>query len=92
MKTYLISYDINSPRKAEVYQKLGDYTRAYGTWAKPLESLWLIKTDRDITIVRDQLLNLCDQNDQILVIDVTDKTWATFGIDKEVINWMQNNL
>jgi len=92
MKTYLIAYDINSPKTDEVYQRVSDYIKSYGNWAKPLESLWLIKTDRDLSIVRDQLLNLCDQNDEILVVDITGDGWATFGIDSEVTDWMKNKL
>lgn len=91
MKTFLISYDLLNKSIFD-YSKLIEYIKSYGTWAKPLESFWLIKTDKDIGIVRDELRVKVSTNDKIVVMDVTNVNWATLSISKEVTDWMTENL
>lgn len=91
MKTFLISYDLLNKSIFD-YAKLIEYIKTYGSWAKPLESFWLIKTDLDIASVRDELKTKTASNDKIIVMDVTNVNWATYNISKEVTDWMENDL
>lgn len=91
MKTFLISYDLlNKP--IYDYSRLITYIKSYGAWAKPLESFWLIKTNKDIATVRDEIKSVVSANDKIIVMDVTSVNWATFNISKEVTDWMNEDL
>jgi hypothetical protein len=92
MKTYLISYDLGVPETSDDYKKLIDYIKSYGTWAKPLYSVWFIKTDKSVSLVRDEIKNETDSNDKTLVIDVSEANWATSGVKKEVTGWMKEHL
>lgn len=92
MNTLLISYDLGGPESIEDYKILFDYFNSYGTYAKPLYSLWFIKTDKDVSIVRDELSRITDWNDKFIVLDVTDDDWSTRGIPKKVTDWMQRHL
>jgi hypothetical protein len=74
------------------YSKLIEYIKSYGTWAKPLESFWLIKTTKDATTIRDEIQSKTSSNDKIVVMDVTNINWATSSVSKEVIDWMQKNV
>lgn len=91
-KTYLISYDLRIPETSEDYQRLIKHIKSYSKWAKPLKSVWFIKTSRSVAEVRDDLNKQIDSNDGILVIDVTSAAWGTTGISKEVTDWMKENL
>lgn len=92
MKTYLISYDLRVPETSEDYRRLIAYIKTYDYYAKPLLSLWFIKTSKTVTTVRDEIKSATDSNDRILVIDVTGANWATDGVTKENTAWMKSNI
>lgn len=90
MKTFLISYDLINKTRND-YSKLIEYIKSFGTWAKPLESVWLINTDMEAVDVVNQIRALTYLNDKILVIEVT-RDWASFNISNDVTEWMRNNI
>ena len=92
MNTYLISYDLGLPETYDDYKILMQYIKSYSRWAKPLQSVWLIKTDKTVSQVRDEIRDRVDSNDKVLVIDVTNANWGTYHVSKEVTDWMKNNL
>jgi hypothetical protein len=92
MKTLLISYDLGVPETSEDYKKLIEYIKSFGTWAKPLYSVWFIKTDKTCTQVRDEIKVKTDRNDKTLVMEVTGADWASLHLTKEVTDWMKTNL
>ncbi len=91
MKTYLISYDLIRPESSPEYTRLINLIKTAVTWAKPLESLWLIKSHLSSTDIINQLRAVTDANDKILIIEVTND-WASFNLSKEVIDWMRAGL
>ena len=92
MNCYLISYDLGVPETSEEYKKVINYIKGYKTWAKPLYSLFFIKTNKTVATVRDELQKLTDSNDKILVINVTGEGWATARIDARITDWMKENI
>ena len=85
MRTIQINYDLRSPGRD--YQPVYDYIRSLGTSTRPLESLWLVRTNKTVSEVRDDLKHTVDTNDEILVIDVTADWWATNFKDNST-DWM----
>ena len=51
MNTYLISYDLIRPHKD--YPNLITHLKSYSSWARPLESVWLIKSALTAAQVRN---------------------------------------
>jgi hypothetical protein len=92
MKTFLISYDLGVPETSEDYKKLIACIKSFGVWAKSLYSVWFIKSDKSSQEIRDKIRKETDSNDKLLVIEVTNSDWATVGMDKEVTDWMHNNI
>lgn len=92
MYTYLISYDLRIPETSEDYEKLIKFIQTYSLWAKPLKSVWFIKTSKTTLEIINELNEEIDNNDGLLVIDVTDANWNTIGVSKEVTEWMKENL
>lgn len=91
MKTFLISYDLINKTQFD-YSRLIEYIKTYGSWAKPLESFWLIKTDKLVSVVRDEIKAKVSSGDKIIVMDVTGVNWGTSSISGEVTDWMKSNI
>lgn len=92
METYLISYDLGVPETSEDYKKLIDCIKSFGDWAKPLYSVWFVKSNKTTSEIRDKIKEETDANDRLMVIQVTGDDWSTKGVSKNVTNWMHNNL
>ena len=91
MSVFLISYDLGLIESREIYQSLISYIKSIDAWAKPLQSVWLIKTDKSASEIRDGLKTYLDSNDKVLVIEVK-KHWGSFGLSKDVTDWMKENI
>lgn len=91
MRTYLVSYDLKQPATIYNYNTIGNAIKSFGIWAKPLESLWLIKTDLTALQAYNHLVRFIRPGDKLLVIHV-DNDWVSCGIDNIVINWMKAGL
>lgn len=91
MNVYLISYDLRVPETSEDYTRIISYIKSLGSWAKPLKSVWFVQTSMSSSAIRDGLRKQSDYNDGILVIDVT-SDWSTYGINKDVTDWMKTHI
>jgi hypothetical protein len=89
MNTILVSYDLHAPGKD--YSKLKEHLNSYGSWAKPLESLWLVRTTFTAEQVRDAAKKHVDQNDKIFAVDITGKASAWNNLPDDVSNWIKAN-
>ncbi len=91
-KTFLIAYDLNKGETSSEYLRLIKEIKELGTWAKPLESTWLVVTTGSAATVRDHLNKFIDSNDELLVMDVSGDDWGTYGINADVTKWMNANI
>lgn len=90
MATYLISYDLVGPNRD--YEAVREHIRGtYGTRAKPLESVWLVKTPRTAGEIRDALREHVDDNDKLLVVTLA-KGWGTRRVPKATGDWMRKHI
>lgn len=91
MRTLLVSYDLVSPVKN--YQPLWDFLQSFNRWAKPVASLYLLKTDFTAEELRNNLRdNYLDIDDKVIVIDVTGRTAAWLHLADKVSTWIKSNL
>ncbi len=91
MYTYLISYDLRAPGKN--YSDLHNHLKSYYSWAKPLESFWLIRTTESKPAeVRNAIRKHMDTNDHVFVVDVTGQNAAWYGMSDKVTEWIKENL
>lgn len=92
MKTFLISYDLGVPESHSDYIALSDFLKSqYSTWARPVKSVWLIKSDQNAAQIRDNIKKFLDTNDKLIVVEMSGN-WGTYNISKEVTDWMKNNI
>lgn len=92
MKVYQINYDLRNKRN---YKALYEKIKSYGTWAKPLESCWIIVTDKSAAEVRDELSVVMDADDGLLVTGLSgNAAWRCldFDSDSTMTDWLKSNL
>lgn len=91
MKTYLISYDLIRPESSPEYTRLINMIKTAAIWAKPLKSVWLIKSPLGSMEILNKLRSVTDPNDKILVIEVVNN-WSSYNLPKDVTDWMKGEL
>lgn len=91
MKTYLITYDLIKPETSADYVKLFANIKSHLSWAKPMKSVWFVKTNRPRAEIMDLLKSAGDKNDKFLVIEVT-SDWISYNLSPEVNVWMKENI
>jgi CRISPR-associated endonuclease Cas2 len=76
MKYYLIAYDLKQPGRN--YTELYDEIKNLGDWKHPLESLWIVYVNDNMQakLIRELLRKKMDENDLILVVDITSSEYA----------------
>ncbi len=85
MYRMLISYDLISPRTD--YEELYDYLQSFRQSKHPLESVWVVRTNKKQDAIRDELKEIVDANDKILVVDITGCAAAWHNIPSE--DWIK---
>lgn len=92
MKTFLISYDLGVPETHSSYIALSNYLKSlYSSWARPVKSVWIIKSNKNAEQIRDEIKATLDYNDRLIVVEMSEN-WGTYNVSKEVTDWMKNNI
>lgn len=90
MYTHLISYDLIKPHKD--YVSLIAFLKNYDSWAKPLESVWLVKNNLTAEQTRNQIQQHVDANDKVFVVTVTKESAAWVNLPDQVSTWIKSSL
>lgn len=90
MKTYFISYDLSSAPGAD-YARLHTRIQAFIQWARPLESVWIIKSSMSSSQIRDALIPFLVPRGRLFVVEAAPLTWAGWGLDHRVVAWLNEN-
>ena len=88
MNSYIISYDLMAPNKD--YSSLISAIKSYGTYAKVLESCWIIKSNDSSSTIRVYLSSYMDSNDRIFIAKLTgEASWQNVLCTND---WLNGNL
>ncbi len=90
MNTLLVSYDLVAPGKD--YEPLWDFLKSHNSWATPLLSVYLVKSQQTASDFLDSVRRHVDSNDKVIVIDVTGDTAAWVNLDPKVSEWIKSNI
>jgi len=92
MRTYLVSYDLNSPRGTNDYTNLHKALKEHsGWWWHYLDSTWIIKSNMSAAQIRDILKQYIDSGDELLVVRMSGE-WASVGFSKEANDWLYSHI
>jgi hypothetical protein len=85
-----VNYDLN--KTGQNYDSLITYLKSHQSWCKPLKSSFFVKTTLTVAQLRDGILPLIDNNDDVVVVNVDGKPGAWYGLPDDVSTWLKNNL
>lgn len=66
--------------------------KRYPTYARISSSIWLVYTNEEVFNVRDNIAALINKGDRILVVEMDNITWGTYGVSKDITKWMKNKI
>lgn len=90
MNTLLVTYDLIAPGRD--YSRLQNFLESHSSWAKPVRSVYLIKTARSPEQFRNDVGSYIDRNDKLIVIDVTGDGAAWLNLSEDISSWILKNL
>ena len=88
MKTFLVTYACRPESEANVITAI----KSFPFWARINPKAWIIQTDRNTIEVRNQIKESVPQIESLLVIGIDGANWATSSVNKEVTDWMKENM
>jgi hypothetical protein len=68
----LVSYDLKVPGRD--YAKLYETLKSASAWWHYLESTWILSTNDNVGTWTDRIRATMDENDNFIVVDITDRT------------------
>lgn len=90
MAVHWVNYDLN--KTGQNYDALITYLKSHQTWAKPLKSSFFVKTSLTAGALLEGARAYIDSNDDLIVVEVTGRSWSSWGLPKEVTDWLHANL
>ena|SRR5258708_1958261 len=98
MRTYLVAYELPSSPPASFalagligpqnLDALIQKIKSYGPWARPLDSVWIIRSEKDAMAIARELQALIRQSDRLIVLEIS-SGWATVNGKNDVIEWLR---
>ena len=94
MAWYVLSYDLRREISSADYQRLFDALRSAVDFCKPLQSVWIIETPLLPSDIITILVNtgILDDNDGIVVLEITGVGNYRRVINGEVADWLDSHL
>ena len=90
MDTFLISFQLHN---SNIYPSISEKIRTYPKWARIMENVWIIQSDKKLTDVRESISSIMNENGgSVLVIKINNDAWGTYAVNKEVTDWMKENI
>jgi hypothetical protein len=91
MSILFVGYDLNKPGQdyQPLFNKIKELANGY---SHSLDSTWLVGSKMTTAQFRDALLPFIDNNDELLVMDVTGDAAAWRGFDSAASDWFKKNL
>ncbi len=86
---YAITYDLR--RVGQNYDSLYQSIRNLGQTLHPLQNLWLVSTNLSADGIRDSLMTVIDQNDQVFVAQLSAGSYSAF-MDVTAHEWLEARL
>ena len=90
-RNYLISYDLVGGKSSFNYMNLHKSITAVSQWAKPLESVYIVKSNLSSYEIASILRKSVGLDDKLFVVEIG-IDWTGLNLPKDVVTWLKNNL
>jgi len=87
MKLFLVTF----AAREQVQGQLVERIKKQGAWARITPFTWCIKTDNISTFQLRDILSEGLTNEKLLVVDISNSSWASFFLPSNVANWLKSN-
>lgn len=72
MAKYLVTYDlVGTSETSQDYKRLIEKIKTYADWGKIQKSVWMVKSTKDASEIRDELFACMDSNDRLFILELT---------------------
>jgi len=90
MDSYLITFRLDNQ---DDYIQVADNIRNYPKWARVMENVWIIQSDSKLTEIREGISSIIkDSGGSVMVVKINGDAWGTYSVNKEVTDWMKENI
>ncbi|MBQ8519813.1 MAG: hypothetical protein IJ456_00180 [Bacteroides sp.] len=90
MDSYLISFHLDNQEDSN---QVSGRLRSYPKWARVMENVWIVQSDSKLTDIRESISSIIEGNGgSVLVVKINNAAWGTYAVDKEVTDWMKENI
>ncbi|MCF9046592.1 hypothetical protein [Acinetobacter nectaris] len=92
MKVYQINYNL---RKQSNYDELYKKIKSYSNWCHPLNSCWIITSNKTALEIQNDLTTILDHDDSLLITRLQNEAaWCNldFHGSKVKTDWLKINL
>jgi hypothetical protein len=86
--TILIAYDIH-PAQGAGFDDLIAAIQSLGAWWHHLETVWIVRSNQRADEIRDKLKSHIGEDDQLLILDITDDRAEWAGVSDAGSEWLK---
>ena len=86
---YFVTYDLT--KSDHEYGELYEELKRSGNWWHYLDSTWLVATPESIDELYQRIRAKIDDNDNLLIFDITNKTYQGW-LPKKAWEWIRNHI
>lgn len=87
MKKFLVVFPANIPEQDLIVRRI----KTVGPWARITPSSWCVKKDNISTSWLRDFLSAGLNGENLFVIDISDSSWASYKLPRDVANWLKND-
>lgn len=94
MAWYVVSYDLRREVTSEDYTRMHEALRTAADFCWPLESFWIIESDRTPSGVIQVLLDrsVLDDNDGVVVLEITGVGDFRRVVNQQTAHWLNARI
>lgn len=83
---YIVAFDLRQPSMPSDYARVAEAIKAYGTWLKLQQNVWIIESAKSHTEIRDELQRSVRANDWVFVGRMNASAWK--NLTEEQQQWL----
>jgi hypothetical protein len=91
MNILIIGYDAEQAKKSGTTDQIISTIKAQSSWARLTSGMYAVTSPLSAAQMRDKILSNVGPNDRVIVYLVNDRYWASYGIPKDVNEWLHKN-
>ncbi len=77
----------------EQYNQISERLRNYPKWARVMNNVWIVRSKDDIPTIRGNISSVIGEGDgSVLVMKVSCDAWGTYNVEKNITDWMRENV